>query len=238
MRSLVARGLAKRTSEGKLALTDKGRQRLENLWGVNKKELNKILKQVRKRYPLEITGRGYAYHAFGYIPVLTILKKQLGSLRGKKILEVGFWEIPFLQELKRRGAIVAGVDVTPSSISKHPKEIIKKLNLMEGNVTKLNEILKGQKFDGIVARNLFEIFSAEVTSPLNRNLPWGRFIEEKGTLKEAFAAIRNQLKDGGIFISAEDNRYITAQSSFPGFKRLYLATPELVLEKMAVFKAI
>ena len=240
MRSLLQRGLAKRNVQGKMVLTEKGKLRLKNLWGLNKKEMNGLLKKFRERYPLKIMTEDYAYYTFAYVPLLTILKKQLGNLRGKKILEVGFMEIPFLKELKRRGAIVAGVDVMPSNIARHPKRVREELNLMVGNVTKLNETLKGQKFDGIVARKLFEIFSEEVMGPLEkiRNWSWRQFIEEKGTLKEAFAAIRNQLKDGGIFISAESNKYIINQGPFPGFKRLYLATPEFALVKIAVFKAI
>ncbi len=238
MRSLVQRGLAKRTSEGKLVLTDRGRQKLKNFWGVNYKEVVKLADKWRRKYPDFHIG-DYRYEPWTYAPILTVLKRQLGQLKGKMILELGFGGISFLQELRKRGAIVAGIDIIPSNIDRHPKEIVKKLNLKIGNVTELDKVFKEQKFDAIVAREFFDVFSWDVLGPFNRGLVWKKFLKE-GTLRDAFKAIRNQLNNNGILICSQSPRWYSdaIEALPPNLKFLYSAEHGAFINKIGVFKAI
>ena len=181
MRSLLARGLAKQIPEGKMVLTEKGKQRLKNLWGLNQREIHKLSETFYRRYPVVEGDRGY--FAPRHASAILVLKKLLGGLKGKKILELGFRDVPFLLELKKRGALVAGIDSDP--FARFGYELRNKLNLWPVEVMGMGKIFKEQKFDAAVAYNLFDLYDLSHTQE---------------TLKSMFKAVHAQLEEGGIFL--------------------------------------
>lgn len=136
-RSLISRGLT-RKKNGKLVLTDAG----------NKKLLGRTLARLEHKKS-NYAGQKWGYEPLNYTDIFFNLKKLLGKFKGKRILDLGFREPVHLKELKTRGADSSGLDL-------HPFEKVKGLNLVQGDVEKLDKYFKGKKFDAIISSSLFD----------------------------------------------------------------------------------
>ncbi len=89
---------------------------------------------------------GHKYDARYYNPILEVMLITFRSLRGKRVLELGFGGTGFLEELHRRGAKVSGLDAV---VYERPAG----LDLRRGDFSELPEKFRGRKFDVIVCAN-------------------------------------------------------------------------------------
>jgi|GEM_PF-2790026 len=125
--------------------------KIEKLWpkeGVNGKEKPRrfIARRLHKAYDLTLgSTRTYG-------PMLTVLNKLFRrDFRGKRFLELGPGVPVMLQELERRGAIVAGLDADPQP--HNPA----KIRIERGEIEALHRLFKGEKFNAIISKNTFEL---------------------------------------------------------------------------------
>ncbi len=94
--------------------------------------------------------------ARAYAPTMVVLRKIFKQdFRGKKILELGPGVPVMLKELKRRGAIVIGLDADPFRKDAHG------LRIEQGKIEHLDRYFLGvngkpQKFHAIISKNVFE----------------------------------------------------------------------------------
>ncbi|MBI4846544.1 MAG: class I SAM-dependent methyltransferase [Candidatus Omnitrophica bacterium] len=119
-----------------------------------------------------------------YGPIIEELKKNLGSLKGKKILEIGAGYGELLEYLqKEEKAVVYGLE--PSSLSVQ-LALRREINVKQGYVKDVPWFFCKIKFDAVISARVFE--------------PIGLKSEAKA--REIIREINFYLKDGGVHIHA------------------------------------
>jgi len=121
----------------------------------------------------------------------------LRNIKGKKILDLGCGSGIYTKILKRRGAIVRGIDISPKMIELAKKNV-KGVEFRVGTVYKLP--YKSGTFDIVLASLVVHYFS---------------------NLNKAFKEIRRVLKKNGIFIFSSDNPIINITHRMKGKPRKY-----------------
>lgn len=105
-KNLLQRKIAKKNMAGKLVLTKGGKQKLLEKIGLSEKRIEESKKSISE-YIREAKNR-WTYGE--YDKLFAIIRKQLHSLKGKRILEIGFGISHFARVLEKQGAIIMGID--------------------------------------------------------------------------------------------------------------------------------
>ncbi|OGI12219.1 hypothetical protein A3K64_02710 [Candidatus Micrarchaeota archaeon RBG_16_36_9] len=121
----------------------------------------------------------------------------LQNIREKKILDLGCGVGTLSKILKKRGAIVKGIDISPKMIE-FAKQNVKDVEFKVGSVYKLP--YKSETFDIVVASLVVHYFS---------------------NLNKAFKEIRRVLKKDGIFIFSSDNPVVNITKRMKGKQQKY-----------------
>lgn len=151
------------------------------------------------RYPNQelpkylVRGRPYPYLPKEYSHILAIVRTHFGgNLRNRKILEIGPGKTSFLEQLKREGADIAGIEPTP------PAEIPEGIRIEKGFYHEIPEKFKEGEFDAIVSRG---VFNRDTVDGVNKRGP--EWVIKAWETTEAIAEVRGMasvLKPGGIFV--------------------------------------
>jgi ubiquinone/menaquinone biosynthesis C-methylase UbiE len=121
----------------------------------------------------------------------------LRHIKGKKILDLGCGTGIYTKILKRRGAKVQGIDISPKMIE-IAKQYVKGIDFKVGSAAKLP--YKSGTFDIVLASLVVHYF---------------------GNLDKAFGEIRRVLKKNGVFIFSSDNPVINVAHRIKGKPRKY-----------------
>ena len=142
---LFGRAFSRRVRpERNLPLTLQRRQRLVSRFG---------LTDFRLRLAAERLRRAGVYNYGGYAPLFCVMKKALGSFRGKEILELGSQKADFAAELKRLGAKVSVLD--EAGVNQNAGAEGKK-----GPFEMARQLFFGREFDAVVSNWSFGNFRA------------------------------------------------------------------------------
>lgn len=182
-RSLVERGLAETAKNGKLKATRRGRWQLKRMLGLGTKGIGEASKKLA-----EVSKRENKEWLRNYAPMLSVLKKRLGSLKDRKILEIGFGKPFFMEVLKEAGAEVTGLDPWPAMGGNYYSNMI--LRAERGKVEDLRDHFRGEKFDAVVAKNVLTSFVLGGRQIRVKKEKWRRIL----------GGIREKLRPGGLLI--------------------------------------
>jgi len=157
------------------------------------KEVRDIYDKLAKTWHTKRRQKTF-YNDFLEMPATLSLLK---NVKNKKILDLGCGTGVLSKILKRRGAKVFGVDVSPKMIDL-AKSNVKGVDFRTGSVYKLP--YKSNYFDIVVASLVLHYFK---------------------NLNKAFKEIRRVLKKNGILIFSTDNPVVCATRRMKGKSRTY-----------------
>jgi len=162
---------------------------------VTESEVKKTYDRIAGKYHEgRKVGWKMVYNEFNELPAtLSLLKK----IKGKKVLDLGCGTGIYTKILKKKGARVWGIDISPRMIDIAKKEV-KGVEFRIGSATKLP--YKSATFDIVLASLVVHYF---------------------GNIDKAFREIRRVLKKDGVFIFSSDNPVTAATHKMRGRPRKY-----------------
>jgi len=162
---------------------------------ITENEVRKTYDRIAKKYHEgRKVGWKMVYNEFNEMPAtLSFLK----NVKGKKILDLGCGTGIYTKILKKRGAKVYGVDISPEMIEIAKREV-KGVEFKVGSAVDLP--YKSGTFDMVLASLVIHYFPS---------------------LDKAFSEIRRVLKKDGIFIFSSDNPVVAATHRMRGKPRKY-----------------
>jgi len=156
---------------------------------INQEDADKIHAELAEKYGVQSIKGGrsikYSFSPVLYKYLLSVLKKQLGSFKGKDILELGYMGTSILEYLKEKGANAHGFQNRP------PHQAVDGIEFEEGFFTDLEKHFGNKKFDSIISSRVFEVNAFEKNdsghSALDQTI-------------QSYKSINKKLKLGGFFI--------------------------------------
>jgi ubiquinone/menaquinone biosynthesis C-methylase UbiE len=161
---------------------------------ITEKEVKKTYDRIAKRYHEKRTEEKLISSEYNEMPATLSLLK---NVKGKKILDLGCGTGIYAKILKRRGAIVSGIDLS-SKMIEIAKQNVKEVDFRVGSVYKLP--YKSRTFDIVLASRVVNYFA---------------------NLNKAFREVRRVLKKDGNFIFSTDNPVINVAHRIKGKPRRY-----------------
>lgn len=140
---LIQRGLAKKNCYG-LALTRKGKHELLRRIGLDERSIGKNRKRLGRYSNLNIGDLAKIF----FPEIFSVIKKHFKSVKGKRILEIGFEESDLLKLLEKEGAITTGIELKkPSFTARVPNQVFG---------TAMNLPYKSNSIDCVIAIRVLE----------------------------------------------------------------------------------
>jgi len=172
---------------------------------ISETEVRKTYDRIAKRYHEGRTvAKKMVYNEFNEVPAtLSLLRK----IKGKKILDLGCGTGIYTKILKRRGAHVQGIDISPKMIE-IAKQNVRGVDFRIGSVYDLP--YESGTFDIVLASLVVHYF---------------------GNLDRAFKEIRRVLKKNGVFIFSSDNPVMAVTHRIKGRSRKYRVFGDYFKEK-------
>lgn len=162
---------------------------------ITEKEVRKTYDRIAEKYhESRKVGWKMVYNEFNEVPATLSLLK---NIRGKKVLDLGCGTGIYTKILKRKGANVQGIDISPKMIE-IAKQYVKDVDFKVGSAYKLP--YKTGTFDIVLASLVVHYF---------------------GNLGQAFREVRRVLKKNGVFIFSSDNPVTAATHRMRGRPRKY-----------------
>ena len=157
-------------------------------------EVRRTYDRIAVRYDTKRRSEKIIYNEYNEMPAtLSLLRK----IKGKKILDLGCGTGIYAKILKRRGAVVSGIDISPKMIEL-AKQNVKGVDFRVG--TAYNLPYKSGTFDIVVASLVVHYFT---------------------NMNRAFREIKRVLKRNGVFIFSTDNPVINVAHRIKGKPRRY-----------------
>lgn len=128
-----------------------GRKRLISKFGLTERKIALVAEGLKKR---KVENWGV------YAPLFCVMRKTLGSLRSKKILELGSATADFASVLKKLGAKVAVMD----KVGVNPRAGVEG---HKGVFEDVGKLFGGRNFDAIISNLSFGVFTAKRELALN-----------------------------------------------------------------------
>jgi len=160
---------------------------------ITEKEVRKTYDRISLLYDKKRKEK-IIYNDYNELPATLSLLK---NIKGKKILDLGCGTGIYTKILKKRGADIQGIDISPKMIEL-AKQNVKNVNFRVGSVYRLP--YKSGIFDIVVASLVVHYFS---------------------DLDRAFREIRRVLKKNGVFIFSTDNPVVNITHRIKGKSRKY-----------------
>ena len=162
---------------------------------ITEREVRKNYDRIAKRYHEgRQISKKMVYNEYNEQPAtLSLLRK----VKGKKILDLGCGTGIYARILKKRGAKVQGIDISPKMIE-IARQNVKGVDFRIGSVYNLP--YKSGTFDIVLASLVVHYF---------------------GNLNKALKEIRRVLKKNGVFIFSSDNPVMAATRGIKGKPRRY-----------------
>lgn len=161
--------------------------------GLTEKEVRTAYDRIARKYH-EKRKEKLIYNEYNEMPATLSLLK---NIKGKKILDLGCGTGIYTKILKKRGAVVSGIDLSPKMID-IAKHHIKGVDFRVGSAYRLP--YESGTFDMVLASLVIHYFS---------------------NLDKAFREIRRVLRKDGIFIFSTDNPVISVTHRIKGKPRKY-----------------
>lgn len=161
---------------------------------ISEKEVKATYDRIASKYHEKRIKKELLYNEYNEMPATLSLLK---NIKGKKVLDLGCGSGIYAKILKRRGAIVSGVDISPKMIE-IAKQYVKGVEFKVGSVYKLP--YKPETFDVVLASLVVHYFP---------------------NLDKAFKEIKRVLKKNGIFIFSITNPFIEITHRAKGKPRNY-----------------
>jgi ubiquinone/menaquinone biosynthesis C-methylase UbiE len=161
------------------------------------KEVKKTYDRIASRYDEKRKSEKLIYNEYNEMPAtLSLLRK----IKGKKILDLGCGTGIYAKILRRRGAVVSGIDISPKMIelAKQNLKGVRGADFKVGTVYKLP--YKSGTFDIVLASLVVHYFT---------------------NMDKAFREIKRVLKKNGVFIFSTDNPVINIAHRIKGKPRRY-----------------
>lgn len=191
-RNLVKRRIAEKRNDPKLVLTERGKTRLPKRMDLRKTE-------------------SAANRTWGNYPrIFLIIRQQLGKVKGKRIMEIGFGKSSLIKRLQKQGAITTGIEI------KKPAETARIPNQVVG--TTMNLPYRNNSFDCIISARVIEFggITEAVFPPMNeetkKKIAGKAEIEKEQKDKERLILeIHRVLKPKGIIVMQTAEPWISKQ---------------------------
>jgi ubiquinone/menaquinone biosynthesis C-methylase UbiE len=162
---------------------------------ITEKEVRETYDRIAKKYHKgRQIDKKMIYNEYNEVPATLSL---LQNIRGKKILDLGCGTGIYTKILKKKGAKVQGIDISPKMIE-FAKQYVKGVDFKVGSAYKLP--YKSGTFDIVLASLVVHYF---------------------GNLDKAFKEIRRVLKKNGVFIFSSDNPLVSVTHRIKGKPRKF-----------------
>jgi ubiquinone/menaquinone biosynthesis C-methylase UbiE len=161
---------------------------------LTEKEVRETYDRIARRYDEKRKQDKMIYNEYNEMPAtLSFLK----NVKRKRILDLGCGTGIYAKILKKRGAIIQGIDISPKMIE-IAKANVKGVEFRVGTVYNLP--YKSKSFDIVVASLVVHYFA---------------------DLNKAFKEVRRVLKDDGLFIFSSDNPVVNISHRMKGRQRKF-----------------